>query len=91
LSHYLRLENYVNAWRGQGFSDADMAGGGNDRFIDAIVAWGDESAIRRRLDEHFEAGADHVCIQPIGPQGGREVDERVLALLAPAVNPRASA
>lgn len=83
LSHYLQLENYVNAWRGQGFSDADMAGGGSDRFLDMIVAWGDESKIRQRLDEHFAAGADHVCIQPISTRGGREIDERVLELLAP--------
>jgi probable F420-dependent oxidoreductase len=83
LSHYLQLENYVNAWRGQGFADADMAGGGSDRFIDAIVAWGDERAIRARIDEHWQAGADHVCIQSIHPRGGREVDERLLELLAP--------
>ncbi len=84
LSHYLQLENYVNAWRQQGFSDQDMAGGGSDRFIDAIVAWGDETAIRRRIQEHWDAGADHVCVQPIGAGGGREIDEQVLALLAPA-------
>jgi probable F420-dependent oxidoreductase len=84
LSHYLQLENYVNAWRGQGFSDADMASGGTDRFIDAIVGWGDEAAIRKRIQEHWDAGADHVCIQPISAQGGREVDERVLELLAPS-------
>ncbi len=85
LSHYLQLENYVNAWRGQGFSEADLAGGGSDRFIDEIVAWGDETAIRARIREHWDAGADHVCIQPIGPQGSRQlVDERVLELLAPA-------
>jgi probable F420-dependent oxidoreductase len=83
LSHYLQLENYVNAWRAQGFSDTDMAGGGSDRFIDMIVAWGDESKIRRHLDEHFEAGADHVCVQPISSKGGRGIDERVLELLAP--------
>jgi probable F420-dependent oxidoreductase len=84
LSHYLQLENYVNAWRLQGFSDADLAGGGSNRFIDAIVAWGDEAAIRARINEHWDAGADHVCVQPIGPRGGREIDERVLDLLAPA-------
>jgi probable F420-dependent oxidoreductase len=83
LSTYLQLENYVNAWRGQGFSDEDMAGGGSDRFVDAIVAWGDETKIRQRIREHWEAGADHVCIQPISPAGGREIDERVLELLAP--------
>jgi probable F420-dependent oxidoreductase len=91
LAGYLRLENYVNAWRGQGFSDADMAGGGSDRFVDAIVAWGDEAAIRARINEHWDAGADHVCIQPIGPGGGRAPDERVLELLAPALKPPASA
>jgi len=84
LSHYLQLENYVNAWRGQGFSDDDMAGGGTNRFIDAIVGWGDETAVRTRIKEHWDAGADHVCIQPIGVHGGREVDERILDLLAPA-------
>ncbi len=85
LSHYLQLENYVNAWKQQGFSDADMAGGGSDRFIDAIVAWGDETAIRARIQEHWDAGADHVCVQPINAPGARAVvDERVLELLAPA-------
>jgi probable F420-dependent oxidoreductase len=83
LSHYLQLENYVNAWRLQGFTDADMAGGGSDRFVDAIVAWGDETAIRSRIKEHWDGGADHVCIQPISAEGGRAVDERVLELLAP--------
>jgi probable F420-dependent oxidoreductase len=83
LSHYLQLENYVNAWRQQGFSDADMAGGGSDRFVDAIVAWGDEAAIRARIQQHWDAGADHVCIQPISSQGARALDERVLELLAP--------
>jgi probable F420-dependent oxidoreductase len=84
LSHYLQLENYVNAWRGQGFSEADLAGGGADRFIDAVVAWGDEAAIRARIQQHWDAGADHVCIQPIGPQGSRQIDEGILDLLAPA-------
>jgi probable F420-dependent oxidoreductase len=83
LSHYLQLENYVNAWRLQGFADAEMAGGGSDRFVDAIVAWGDETAIRARIKEHWDAGADHVCIQPISAGAGRDVDERVLELLAP--------
>lgn len=83
LANYLRLENYVNAWRQQGFSDADMAAGGSDRFVDAIVAWGDESAIRTRIQEHWDAGADHVCIQPIGARDAGELDERVLELLAP--------
>jgi hypothetical protein len=48
-----------------------------------MVAWGDERAIRTRIEAHWAAGADHVCIQPVDPQGGRAIDERVLALLAP--------
>ncbi len=84
LSRYLQLENYVNAWRRQGFGDDDLAGGGSNRFLDAIVAWGGEAAIRERIRQHWDAGADHVCIQPIGPQGSREVgDDRLLELLAP--------
>jgi probable F420-dependent oxidoreductase len=85
LSRYLQLENYVNSWRREGFGDDDLAGGGSDRFLDTMVAWGDESAIRARIQQHWEAGADHVCIQSISPQGSRQVvDERLLELLAPA-------
>jgi len=84
LSRYLQLENYVNSWRREGFGD-DLAGGGSERFLDAMVAWGDERAIRARIQEHWDAGADHVCIQPISLQGSRQmVDERILDLLAPA-------
>jgi probable F420-dependent oxidoreductase len=84
LSRYLQLENYINSWRREGFVDDDFAGGGSQRFLDAMVAWGDEGAIRARIQEHWDAGADHVCIQPINAQGSREVDQRILALLAPA-------
>src|SRR5437773_1607264 len=85
LSRYFQLENYVSDWRRQGFSDADLAGGGSNRFIDALVAWGDEGAIRARIQQHWDAGADHVCIQPISPDGSRElVADRSLELLAPA-------
>jgi probable F420-dependent oxidoreductase len=85
LSRYLQLENYVNGWRRQGFGDADLAGGGSDRFLDAMVAWGDEGAIRARIQQHWDAGADHVCIQPISPPDSQDTTaERVLDLLAPA-------
>jgi probable F420-dependent oxidoreductase len=83
LTHYLRLDNYLNNWRRLGFADADFAGGGSDHFIDENVAWGDEDKIRRRLQEHWDAGADHICIQAIAPGGSRKPDEKLLALLAP--------
>ena len=81
LTLYMGLPNYVNNWRRLGFLDADFAGGGSDRLVDAVIAWGDESAIRARLEEHWEAGADHVCVQAIGAAGS--TDERLLGLLAP--------
>jgi probable F420-dependent oxidoreductase len=83
LANYMRLDNYVNNWRRLGFGEDDFAGGGSDRFVDANVAWGGEAAIRKCIAEHWEAGADHVCIQSINPDGSRRPDEKVLALLAP--------
>ena len=85
LSRYLQLENYVNSWLRQGFRDDDLAGGGSDRLLDAMVAWGDEGAIRARVQQYWDAGADHVCIQPISPQGSRQAaNETILDLLATA-------
>ena len=85
LSSYLALENYVNNWRRLGFGDNDFAAGGSDRLIDAVIAWGDEAAIRKRIQAHWDAGADHVCIQPLPPDGARlKLDPRILDLLAPA-------
>ena len=83
LEIYMGLPNYVNNWRRLGFSDPDFAAGGSDRLIDAVVAWGDEKAIRKRIDEHWQAGADHVCVQAIGA-GGRP-DEQLLSVLAPHI------
>lgn len=81
LNIYLGLPNYVNSWRRLGFSDADFAGGGSDRLVDTVLVWGDESAIRARLEEHWQAGADHVCVQAIAASHGP--DEQALRLLAP--------
>ena len=72
LATYLGLPNYVNNWRRFGFVDADFADGGSDRLIDAIVAWGDEAAIADRVREHWDAGADHVCIQALSATAGEE-------------------
>ena len=79
------LPNYRSNYLRMGFSAQDMENGGSDRLIDAIVAWGDEKAIRERIRQHWDAGADHVCIQPLR-RGGMSLsaeDEKVLALLAP--------
>lgn len=81
LAFYFGLPNYVDNWKRLGFTEPDFAGGGSDRLIDAVVAWGDEKAIRTRIEEHWQAGADHVCVQAVGPN--LLPDERLLALLAP--------
>ncbi|MEU8709279.1 TIGR03620 family F420-dependent LLM class oxidoreductase [Streptomyces sp. NPDC048565] len=70
-----------------GFGDEDIEGGPSRRLVDAIVAYGDTEAIRRRVQQHFDAGADHVCLQvltadPLGPP------EREWRELAPALVPR---
>ena len=67
---YLALPNYVNNLRRLGFGDADVVDSGSDRLVDAIVAWGDMTAVINRVRAHQSAGADHVCIQvlPQDPQ-----------------------
>lgn len=65
MAWYLGVENFRNSLLWQGFTEDDLAGGGSDRMIDAIVAWGDEDVVRRRVKEHFDAGADHVCVQAV--------------------------
>ncbi len=64
---YLSLPNYANNLRTLGFGDDDLAAGGSDRLIDAVVTWGGPDRIANRIREHLEAGADHVCIQVLAP------------------------
>lgn len=82
LDIYLGFENYRNAWKTMGFTDDDMDGGGSDRLIDAMIGWGDEQALRRRVQDHLDAGATQVCIQPLSDAGG--IDMNVVELLAPS-------
>jgi len=81
LKTYLGLPNYSNNWKRQGFTDDDLADGGSDRLVDALVVWGDEATIASRLQEHRDAGADHVCIQVLtGDPGAFPADQwRALA------------
>ena len=65
---YLSLANYANNLRLLGYGDEDLAGGGSDRLIDAVVAWGDPDGIANHVGKHLEAGANHVCVQVIAPQ-----------------------
>jgi probable F420-dependent oxidoreductase len=83
LTAYLRLPNYTNSWREDGFGDDDFADGGSDRRVDALSAWGDAETIAARVRAHPEAGADHVCLQPVI----RDLDRALAALrgLAPVL------
>jgi probable F420-dependent oxidoreductase len=66
---YLTLPNYVNNLAESGFDAPDLEPPGSDRLVDAIVALGRAADLRRRVDEFRSAGADHVAIIPIGPEG----------------------
>ena len=67
MATYLTLPNYTNNLRRLGWGDDDLGDGGSDKLVDAIVAWGDEAAIVSRVQAHLDAGADHVCVQVLGP------------------------
>jgi probable F420-dependent oxidoreductase len=84
---YLGLTNYTTNLQRLGFSAQDVAGEGSDRLIDALVVSGDDAQIRQRLEEHHQAGADHVAIQLIAKQDDLDAGfgrlAEVLALPAP--------
>ena len=82
VAFYMTAPNYRNSMLRLGFEDADLEDGGSERLQDAIIAWGDEDAIRGRVKAHLDAGADHVCIQTL-PSG--ELDLDALRRLAPAL------
>ena len=84
IAFYLDLPNYRRNLKRFGLTDDDLDNGGSDKAIDTIVAWGDEKAIAERIKAHHDAGANHVCIQPINPDGTPEPDWRVLEAFAPA-------
>jgi probable F420-dependent oxidoreductase len=81
---YVRLPNYQANLRRLGFTDSDFSDGGSDRLVDAIVAWGNEESILRRVRAHYEAGADHVCVQAL-PAQARGVPSDQWRRLAPAL------
>ena len=83
LAFYMPLPNYRNNWMRLGFSEQDLADGGSERFLDAMVAWGDTSVLQQRIQAHFDAGASHVCIQALRADGQPMPDWQALAALAP--------
>ena len=82
LSRYLQAPNYATNWLRLGFTPEDLEGGGSDRLVDAVVAWGTSDAIRDHVGQHYQAGADHVCIQVVPIHEGLPREEwRTLAAL----------
>ena len=83
MARYAVLPNYRNNWLRLGFKEEELSGRGSDRFLDAMVAWGNADTIRARLKAHVDAGATHVCIQPLNPDGTSAPDWKALEALAP--------
>jgi probable F420-dependent oxidoreductase len=78
MAMYLRMPNYINNLRRLGFEQSDIDGGPDggpsDRLVDAIVVWGTPEQIAARLQEHLDAGADHVCVQVLADNPDTTVD-----------------
>ena len=79
LADYLRTPNYQASWSLQGFDAADWEKPGSDRLVDEMIAWGDVATLRERIAAFHAAGADHVAIIPLAPDG---VDEYMPVLEA---------
>jgi probable F420-dependent oxidoreductase len=73
---YLAASNYIRNLERLGFGERDVGGGGSDRLIDAVIPHGSAGAVAEAVRAHFDAGADHVCLQPLGRGSG---DYRALA------------
>jgi len=87
LAYLFDLPNYANNLRRLGFGDDDFAGGGSDRLVDALVAWGDPETVAARVAEHFAAGADHVTLHALSadPTEPARDQWRRLAQALPAI------
>ena len=82
LERYMVLPNYRNNWLREGFTEAELTGGGSDRFIDAMVLWGDADTVKAGLRKHIAAGATHVCLQPVHADGDVAHRDRIITTLA---------
>jgi probable F420-dependent oxidoreductase len=71
VAAYLRVEHYVRNLVTLGFAEAELADGGSDKVVDALVAYGDQDDIAARVREQRDAGADHVCLQVLTADPGR--------------------
>jgi probable F420-dependent oxidoreductase len=82
INTYARLPNYRNNWIRLGFTEDEIEQRAN-RFVDHVIVWGDEDRVRAGIQAHYDAGADHVCIQPVSTEGPLTLDWNALEALAP--------
>ena len=68
---YLAAEQLHRNLQRLGFTERDFADGGSDRLIDAVIPHGSAGAVAEAVRAHLDAGADHVCVQPLGQAGRR--------------------
>lgn len=83
MARYMALPNYRNNFLRLGFTEDEFTGEGAPRFLDAMVVWGGEAAIRDCIEAHKRAGADQVILQPFPTDGTRGCDRAALAAFAP--------
>jgi probable F420-dependent oxidoreductase len=76
---YLGLSNYTRNLLPFGFTPDDIADGGSDRLIDAVVPHGSPEQLADVVRGHLESGADHVAIQALGHGESPVDDYRALA------------
>jgi probable F420-dependent oxidoreductase len=82
LTNYLGMTNYRNSWLRLGFTEDDLAGGGSDRFVDAIALHGTTASVAGRLAEHLDGGADQVAVQLVAGEPGEPVADSFARLAA---------
>jgi probable F420-dependent oxidoreductase len=81
VARYLRLVNYRNNLLREGWAETDLADGGSDTLVDALILYGEVPKVAEGIKAHLEAGADHVCIQVLGGdpiEGQRRLAEVLL-------------
>ncbi len=82
LERYMVLPNYRNNWLRLGFTEDELANGGSDHFIDAMVLWGDAGTVKAGLRKHFTAGAGTVVVQPVHAEGDLAARDAMIRALA---------
>jgi probable F420-dependent oxidoreductase len=76
---YLGLSNYTNNLLRFGYTERDIADGGSDRLIDAVIPHGSAERVAEAVRAHLEAGADHIALQPLGHGSAPVADYEALA------------